>query len=1006
MIQPRKPVRLFFVFVVCAVLVSLGAPSLRSQAQTGTMASAPAATPDQAIFNPMTADSPLASPNLDARPVITRQEALGNSLAMQRQQVQAITVDKMGVQRPGNFAEPALRDSQQTTFLTSEMAPSAPRSLTGSPAPMLMGGESNLNPTSLLPNQTPGVDGCYSWLYNPTLDDAIGWYQFYPYAYIDYDAYYTYPNSIVMRERDDGDVYPDSGGDIDRFGQIFYFPSFSDGIDFNSLEVRFKTAELPFSSDDALYSVFYEVQADGNLGMMLGYSQSSLDGDGYWHSRRSYADAGAFMESLKGKVVALVFQAEGDGYYDAYDISVDDVVMKLCTTTSVPTGKIQGQITHTANSSDILQDALILLTYDSSADTLEPEVIDITFPDAYGNYAFETIMALPSQGEYQVWFLNAFDDDSRVIWWAGPSTLSFPDEYEYTWNVPVFDIGNVILTNPPNESEMVLSSSVTFAWNTRGQSGEQYYQCLYDEDPAVSYNTICAGPLDSGSLLVTENSFNQVPGFLQYGHRYSWYVVAVSSQGVGYSYYAQGITFLQTAPTTFTGPQPGGSAPSSAATREWLLMIYLAGDNNLGDPDRTSGKSSMIEHFDLLKRIAPSSSNIHVVTLSDFYDNSGTQLCYLSVSPPVCQQLGEKDTASPDTLSVFINTTIANFPHNRRVLVISDHGHGLTGLAVDETTKLATKSSDMDGYMMTPDELQAALQNANLNTAARKLSVLYLNTCLMGNLETAFSVKDFAQYMVASTNEVWVLDVYSRMLPLLTTGVTDRALATSLVNAYLQTVQDLAKGRSVSIAAFDLNQASSLRDEVSELGAILSNKRSAILDELKTIRQEVQLYDSSADEEIAREDAFVDIRHLAEILSNPQKMPDGQVRTQANAVLDVFNLFVIASEQRTGDNGHGIPHNLVNAHGLSIYFPDQNAGTQATLTHLIEGTNRLSSYKSQNAWVDFTLAYVRDVLGDPNTDPGNRSVASGPGNIQSGVLPLDGVLPTEMRKVYLPLVIR
>lgn len=1115
----------------------------------------PATAPSDAIqFQPLTSDSPLAPPSLDARPRLDYDRAWGNDPDKQRAENRTLLVDKLSAQVTINQRPMTAPQVAAPTSTTPE-----PLSLTGLQwsQPRALGASAP-DEKPALPARPEALNGCSSWLYNPSLEDGAGWYQYAPYAFLDYAAYYTWPNSVVMTESVSGDGYPASGPDMDAFGQNFYFPAPADGVTINSLIVDYKTASLPHSAGDFLYAVFYLVNSDGTLGTQLGWQVASLIPDGQWYIQNWAVSSGTLINSLRGNRVALVFQAVGDSASPALDVSVDDVTLKLCTTSTPPSGQIDGQVTQ-IGSTGSLRDAFILLTYhDGSA----LEVVDYTYPSSTGNYSFDTIAPLPAGGEYQVWFMNNTYTNTRMTVWAGPRTATFTAGA--SWNVPTFDIGDTALVSPAHESEVVFP--VSFEWEGRDVAGDSYYWCMYDSSSRLSYDTVCTGapitgkryfstdvpktissgppnvvtstltipsggtiadlnlinlhgthtsindlsftlqspagtmvqvmaqtcqnednfninlndeaaagvwpcppndggryrpsnPLaafdgenstgtwiltvidhangDGGSLngwgleinnSVTFNasSFNSVPGFLRYGHRYAWFLTVVGPnydgiQDIGYAFYSNAINFRPTPPPTFTGPAPSGSAPSNSEARDWLLMIYLAGDNNLGDPARTGEKSLMSNHFEILKQISPFYDNVHVVTLSDFYDNNGTELCYLSEETPVCQQLGEKDTANPQTLTDFINTASANFPNvTRRALVISDHGHSIAGVAMDETTKHLLATTNTDAFVMNPDELTTALGNAGLfNLSNPGLDLLYLNNCLMGSLEMAYNAWGYAKYMVASPNEVWVIDVYSGLLPLLNNGLSSRNLATGIVNAYPAAVAEHAPGYAISIAAYDLAKTGPVNAAVSNLAATLRDNIAYRRENLAAIRassdysntNNAQMYDSSGDYEITASDAFVDVRDLAALLSNPALMPSPAVNTQAGAVLSALGpvggatSFVIASQQVSGGNGRGGFNNLTYAHGLALYFPDRHAGTQATFNNLYFVKDLYDGYNAQTSWDDFAWLYIDGLLGDPDTNVSgsHNSVSGGPVNIQSGAIPLDGAV---FYQLYLPLVRR
>lgn len=101
------------------------------------------------------------------------------------------------------------------------------------------------------------------------------------------------------------------------------------------------------------------------------------------------------------------------------------------------------------------------------------------------------------------------------------------------------------------------------------------------------------------------------------------------------------------------------------------------------------------------------------------------------------QDLPLASMADPGTLADFIRWGAENYPAKKYALVLWDHGTGaINGLLIDEL---------FDGDTMRLDELKAALTESGVHFEA-----LLFDACLMANLETAYAVKDSANWMIAS----------------------------------------------------------------------------------------------------------------------------------------------------------------------------------------------------------------------------------------------------------------
>ena len=97
--------------------------------------------------------------------------------------------------------------------------------------------------------------------------------------------------------------------------------------------------------------------------------------------------------------------------------------------------------------------------------------------------------------------------------------------------------------------------------------------------------------------------------------------------------------------------------------------------------------------------------------------------------------------ADPETLTDFISWSAKKYPAKKYALVLWDHGGGAgTGLFVDEL---------YDGDIMYLYELKEAMANSGVY-----LETVVIDACLMASIETAWTLKDYAHWMVASEEVV------------------------------------------------------------------------------------------------------------------------------------------------------------------------------------------------------------------------------------------------------------
>ncbi|MGB9826783.1 MAG: clostripain-related cysteine peptidase, partial [Desulfofundulus sp.] len=124
------------------------------------------------------------------------------------------------------------------------------------------------------------------------------------------------------------------------------------------------------------------------------------------------------------------------------------------------------------------------------------------------------------------------------------------------------------------------------------------------------------------------------------------------------------------------------------------------------------------------------------------------------VGSKLVQELGEVDMSDPQTLVDFVQWSVKNFPADKYVLILSDHGLGWPGGWSDPSHRGATQSTaplttqfGNNLYLM---ELDQALGQARAAAGIDKFEVVGLDACLMGQLEVMAAIQPHANYAIAS----------------------------------------------------------------------------------------------------------------------------------------------------------------------------------------------------------------------------------------------------------------
>jgi hypothetical protein len=165
--------------------------------------------------------------------------------------------------------------------------------------------------------------------------------------------------------------------------------------------------------------------------------------------------------------------------------------------------------------------------------------------------------------------------------------------------------------------------------------------------------------------------------------------------------------------------------------------------------------------------------------------------------------MGQKDMTSPETLGDFIRFCTTNYPANRNILILWDHGGGsVSGYGHDEIFDY------YDGDSMTLDELQYALE-----LGGTTFEIVGFDACLMSTFETGYVLKDFADYMIASQKvepgSGWY---YTDWLSVLgqNPSISSLDLARSLIDDYIENAAYEDYTAEATLSFVDLMQMDNL----------------------------------------------------------------------------------------------------------------------------------------------------------------------------------------------------
>ena len=259
------------------------------------------------------------------------------------------------------------------------------------------------------------------------------------------------------------------------------------------------------------------------------------------------------------------------------------------------------------------------------------------------------------------------------------------------------------------------------------------------------------------------------------------------------------------------------------------------------------------------------------------------------------KDLGSVSMTNPDTLTGYIQYCVKQYPASRYELILWDHGGGsVSGYGYDE--KFASSGS-----------MNLAGLDSALKAAGVKFDFIGFDACLMATAETALTMAQYADYLIASEETEpgvgwyytdWLTDFGANpSMPTIQVGQ-------KIVDSFVEVCAQKCKGQSTTLSVVDLAELEKTLPD-----ALADFSRSAA----QLIREENYQTVSDARNgarEFAQSSKIdqVDLVHLAQNLGTKE----------SKALADV--LLSAVKYNRTSSS-------MTNAYGISIYFPYRKTST-------------------------------------------------------------------------------
>ncbi len=187
---------------------------------------------------------------------------------------------------------------------------------------------------------------------------------------------------------------------------------------------------------------------------------------------------------------------------------------------------------------------------------------------------------------------------------------------------------------------------------------------------------------------------------------------------------------------------------NSVSKREWTIMAYLCGDNNL--------EKYAIETINDMEMGYVENEYISIIVMidrSDEYDESignwtGARYYQIrhdeshEIKSTLLLDLGEQDMAEHSVLRKFIGYCFANYSANKYMLAFFDHGGGISG-AMEDNSRLFSIYEIKSAIHLSEDEYST------------KIDIISFLACTMNTIEVAYEFQDVADYYIAEQNTGW-----------------------------------------------------------------------------------------------------------------------------------------------------------------------------------------------------------------------------------------------------------
>lgn len=410
------------------------------------------------------------------------------------------------------------------------------------------------------------------------------------------------------------------------------------------------------------------------------------------------------------------------------------------------------------------------------------------------------------------------------------------------------------------------------------------------------------------------------------------------------------------------GPDGGpGGGPTGKA--KWTIMVYMAADNNLaisGIQDLEEMEAAGVDpnvHVVVQAEFSPTALAQHSCDASCFHRPNFNTFRYAvtggaSVVGPdgAATDIGNRDMTDPAQLHEFIQFAKQNYPADRYILVLWNHGGGYTGLLTDETSS--------GGVTMSLGDLPGALAGVG------PIDIINFDMCLMGAYETLVKIKALTSFAVFSEQvEPGEGNPYTAIIDAIQANpdATTRAVANTFVESYNASYN--GNRASTTLSAYDTGGFAAFEAALDTLAGSLQARAGTLGSSISAAATASQKYHLPQLTDVG---SFLDALRA--------RVSDATLQGQIDAVkaLALSSTLRIDSRARNGTGTMlGSTEDVSRSTGLTILMPSGVGDDQLPST----GPASLAAYQElypDAPWTRFLTAYLTGSATTASVDQGTQ----------------------------------